>query len=534
MELDDLRNPQRVALQAQEMGMVHPAGAGLPGPRRHGASASGCRPTRENAIRLLPPAPVKPEILAPAPTIVEVAGRDSTPDDDRAPGARATDKRRTTQDSRPATTARPRGAQAVRDLDLSCQPTWTESPHVTTNRAVAEPPGARRMLRLRVGLRRHRDGAVVLRCAAGPAAGHRPQVVRRHGGGRGRGQGASAAERGDILDRNGIPLADSIKGKMVVADPTLTADDGPEIARLLSQRLAIDYFKTLAALRGRTRAAGSSTSPGACPAPWPANLLAELDEAGYEGVSLRDDPIRAYPAGDVAANLLGFMGTDEPLGGFERTFDAQLAGTDGAATWQSNSRKGNRIPLRREHPRPRRRTARRCAPRSTATCSGSPSGCCPDGRAVPRESGVAIVMDSRTGEMLALADVPTFDANKPIDADEDDLGSRAINDTYEPGSVEKVLTVAVADRRRQGHPAPALRCPASLPRQDRVDRRLVRPRQHPAHAGRHHRQVLQHRHRARRRRVQPGRARDLPPALRPRAERPTSACAARRPASCPR
>ena len=55
------------------------------------------------------------------------------------------------------------------------------------------------------------------------------------------------------------------------------------------------------------------------------------------------DPVRDYPAGDVAANLIGFMGTDEPLAGFERTFDGQLAGTDGSARYEVGG--GNRIPL---------------------------------------------------------------------------------------------------------------------------------------------------------------------------------------------
>ena len=59
------------------------------------------------------------------------------------------------------------------------------------------------------------------------------------------------AERGDILDRNGVPLADSIRGKMVIADPVLTAGKAPDLARLLSDRLSIDYFRTLEALRGR-------------------------------------------------------------------------------------------------------------------------------------------------------------------------------------------------------------------------------------------------------------------------------------------
>ena len=72
MELDELRAPQRVALEAQQMGMVIP-----PAPvflDLETGTTSGVRvpATRENAIRLLPPAPSVPPVLAPAPTVVEV------------------------------------------------------------------------------------------------------------------------------------------------------------------------------------------------------------------------------------------------------------------------------------------------------------------------------------------------------------------------------------------------------------------------------------------------------------------------------
>jgi cell division protein FtsI (penicillin-binding protein 3) len=154
-----------------------------------------------------------------------------------------------------------------------------------------------------------------------------------------------AAERGDILDRNGVPLADSIKGKMVIADPALTGDRAPELATLLSERLSIDYFKALRALEGRAEGSRYEYVARRVPSTLAGDTLAAVEEAGFEGVFLQDDPIRSYPAGDVAANLLGYMGTDEPLGGFERTFDKQLAGVDGEATWQSNSGKGVRIPL---------------------------------------------------------------------------------------------------------------------------------------------------------------------------------------------
>src|SRR5690242_21562461 len=59
------------------------------------------------------------------------------------------------------------------------------------------------------------------------------------------------AERGDILDRNGQPLAASIDGLMVVVDPKLTEDQEPDVARFLSQVLDVDYFVALKRLRAQ-------------------------------------------------------------------------------------------------------------------------------------------------------------------------------------------------------------------------------------------------------------------------------------------
>ncbi|CAB4947112.1 unannotated protein [freshwater metagenome] len=276
------------------------------------------------------------------------------------------------------------------------------------------------------------------------------------------------AERGDILDRNGVPLADSIKGKMVVADPALTADRAPEIARLLSDRLSVDYFRTLTALRGRQEGSRYEYVARRVPSTLASDTLAEIDAAGFSGISLQDDPIRDYPAGDVAANLLGYMGTDEPLGGFERTFDEQLAGVDGEATWQSTSGKGIRIPLREST----LKTAQNGAPLRTTIDRDlqwfTQKVLAETVQQYRAASGSAIVMDTRTGEILALADVPTFDANEPSEADEEDLGSRAMNDTYEPGSVQKVLTAASLIDAGRAFARQRFKVPGSLPRQDRV------------------------------------------------------------------
>ena len=72
MELDELRNPQRVALEAQQMGMVIPTAPVFLDLKTGKTIGLRTPATRENAIQLLPPVPVKPAILAPRPTVVEV------------------------------------------------------------------------------------------------------------------------------------------------------------------------------------------------------------------------------------------------------------------------------------------------------------------------------------------------------------------------------------------------------------------------------------------------------------------------------
>lgn len=270
------------------------------------------------------------------------------------------------------------------------------------------------------------------------------------------------AVRGDILDRNGRPLADSVRGKMVVADPDLTRDVAPELATLLSQRLDVDYFATLARLREDSRFEYIARR---VPSTLASDVLEEVGQAGFKGITLREDPIRDYPADDVAANLLGFMGTDEPLGGFERTFDKQLAGTPGTERYQVGG--GHRIPLGERTVVP----ARNGAPLTTTIDLDlqwfTQRVLTQTLRQYAAASGVAIVMDSRTGEIMALADAPTFDANKALEAKKEDLGSRAVNDAYEPGSVEKVLTAAALIDAGKVTPRTRLRVPPRLYRQDR-------------------------------------------------------------------
>ncbi len=271
------------------------------------------------------------------------------------------------------------------------------------------------------------------------------------------------AERGDILDRNGEPLAGSISGLMVIADPALTSEHATELARFLYKRLDVDYASTLAKLREE----GSRYEYIArrVPATHATEVVAAAKRAGYEGLFTQRDPLRDYPAGDVASNLIGFLGTDEALAGFERTFDDVLSGTDGSARYEVGG--GNRIPLGENT--------------VTKPVDGQDLQTTIDldlqwyAQRVLRQtvedaradSGFIVVMDSRTGELLALADDPTYDANDPTDAPKEDLGSRAMQDVYEPGSVEKVLTMSALLNEGLVTPRTRITVPPQLQRQDR-------------------------------------------------------------------
>jgi cell division protein FtsI (penicillin-binding protein 3) len=272
------------------------------------------------------------------------------------------------------------------------------------------------------------------------------------------------ATRGRILDRNGRALADSVDGRMVVADPLQTRKVAPQLARFLSKRLDVDYFTTLRALSERdSRFAYIARR---VPAALAVRVVAEATDAGYHGLATRNDPLRTYPDHDVAANLVGFMGTDGPLAGLELTFDHELAGKDGSETYEVGA--GNRIPLGHSTVTPARNGSdlhttidedlqwytQRVLRQTVLGARG--------------DSGFAVVMDRRSGEILALADYPSYDASDPQASPAKDRNSLAMTSPYEPGSVEKVLTLSslidagkVTDRTR-------LTVPGQLQSGDRV------------------------------------------------------------------
>ena len=175
---------------------------------------------------------------------------------------------------------------------------------------------------------------------------------------------------------------------MVVADPTMTADKAPELAKFLATRLKIDYFTTLERLRDED--SQFQYIARQVPASLARSVVDAAEEKGFEGLDTRPDPVRVYPARDVAANLVGFLGTPRKTAPPSRwpasrtAFDSFLSGTDGEAKYQVGG--GNRIPLgdstdhrcrRRQgpadHHRPRPAVVRPAGARADRAASTAPS-----------------------------------------------------------------------------------------------------------------------------------------------------------------
>jgi cell division protein FtsI (penicillin-binding protein 3) len=247
------------------------------------------------------------------------------------------------------------------------------------------------------------------------------------------------AARGAITDRNGVPLAESLDGMMIVADPTKTEEHAAAIASVLQQRLGVDYITAVKNLswpdthfRYIARRIPSTQAT---------RIVDHLTELGYKGLDTRRDPVRSYPGKDIAANLVGRLNAEgEAADGAELLFDGALSGKDGSATYDVGD--GHRIPLgdnsttepvdgkdvKLTIDRDVQWYTQRVLRQTVEDAGG--------------DSGSAVVMDTATGELLALADYPTYDPNITSNIDEARLGSRALRDTYEPGSVEKVLTMS--------------------------------------------------------------------------------------------
>jgi cell division protein FtsI (penicillin-binding protein 3) len=268
------------------------------------------------------------------------------------------------------------------------------------------------------------------------------------------------AQRGQILDRNGARLALSTPADDVYADPRLV-DDPWGTATRLSPLLGIGVPDLVHAMTsGGTfvylaRQLGRDAS----------DRIQRLD---LPGIGLLPTSRRSYPAGPLASQVLGFVGTDGVgLAGLELGYQDVLAGTPGEQTHELGLSGQAIVGGVDEELAP-------IAGASVVTTIDRDLQFQAQAaleQAVQEQGargGTVIVMDPRTGEILAMVSYPWFDPNAFADAPSATFRNRAVTDAYEPGSTNKIITAAAAIQERAIPLGTRLTVPWTMPVGDYV------------------------------------------------------------------
>jgi cell division protein FtsI (penicillin-binding protein 3) len=246
-----------------------------------------------------------------------------------------------------------------------------------------------------------------------------------------------SAKRGDILDRNGRVLAYSVDSDSIYAVPR-EIDDGGKFAVLLCEALADCTGTEREALAKKLSTSKLFAWVHRQASPTQARRVADLQ---LHGVGLLKEDQRFYPNREMAAQLLGFVGVDNNgLAGIEAAYDSQIRGTKGRLLAQVDAR-GHAF-SRLERPPTAGASVELTIDEYLQHVTERELH---DGVTRNKAAGgTAIVMDPKTGEILAMASEPTFNPNSLVGVDDAQRRNRAVQDIYEPGSTFKVVTASAA------------------------------------------------------------------------------------------
>ncbi|MFF3641792.1 penicillin-binding transpeptidase domain-containing protein [Streptomyces sp. NPDC002564] len=293
-----------------------------------------------------------------------------------------------------------------------------------------------------------------------------------------------AAERGRITDRGGVELAASVDAYDITADPTLftpkemKTKDAPEQAAallapildkdvaelteklktprtryvLLARRQTPQVWKQIKDLRGAL-AEKAGTDPSS------PNVLA--------GVLADPSSKRIYPNADLAAGILGWVNADgKGGGGVEQQLDKKLAGEDGKIRYAQSG--GRQVPTAGSTETP-------AVPGSDVELTidrdiqwAAQNAITEQVKESRADRGYVMVQDTRTGEVLAMANAPGFDPNDLTQASGAALGNAALQDAFEPGSTAKVMSMAAVLEEEAATPGTHVTVPNRLHRGDRL------------------------------------------------------------------
>jgi cell division protein FtsI (penicillin-binding protein 3) len=261
----------------------------------------------------------------------------------------------------------------------------------------------------------------------------------------------TAPTRGQVLDRQGRELARSLDTESFYADPSevtnvndtakriasITGQDTTELTQKLNE--AKDSNKKFFWIVRRVDLERAS----------------KLDAMELSGVYSRKEPKRFYPNDSLAAHVLGFVGTDEiGLSGVEQYYNEKIRG-EGGKVYLEVDRDRRAFESYEVQPHPGQTVVLTIDQVIQYRTEQALSAAVERAHA---KSGTAIVMDPRTGEILALANAPTFDPNQPGANPPETRTNGALQSIYEPGSTFKIVAYSAAIEKGLVKPEDKIDC----------------------------------------------------------------------------
>ena len=281
------------------------------------------------------------------------------------------------------------------------------------------------------------------------------------------------APRGEITDVNGVAFARSVAATSIVVDQTQIINPA-RVANFIAPILDLPVAQVQASITGKRK--WNMVYQNAKPALWqkltqsisqfnsqypamsPDRIIGFFPERGY---------VREYPSGSLVASLIGFV-NHAGIGatGLESSMNSTISGIDGKYSFANGY--GAEIPGSQSEiiPAQTGTTVRLTIDRDIQwVASKAISEVVKSTHAI---SGTVIVMDPKTGEILAHATAPTFNPNNTTKVSLVAMRNPSVEDVYEPGSTGKIMTMAAALEEKKVTPETVFTVPYALKRSDKV------------------------------------------------------------------
>ena len=240
-----------------------------------------------------------------------------------------------------------------------------------------------------------------------------------------------SAKRGVIYDRAGHELAMSIQVESAFLVPSETPDL-PNVINLITRITNDDPRVLLADCQAHKTFCWVARKADA-------ETAERIRALNLQGIHFQKEPKRFYPKRELAAQVLGYVGTeDQGLSGLEREFNSQLQGKPGKLMISVDARKRWFASVEQE-PKPGNNLVLTIDQNIQAIAERELQRGMEETKAI---AGTVVVENPHTGEILALTNRPTFNPNNRKEIKPETLKNHAVSDIYEPGSTFKMVTIS--------------------------------------------------------------------------------------------